>query len=332
VEWGSSDDGGLRNGVPLKDNVEPEASEVTGEGSPWPDGRDFALFLSHDIDQIHDREFFHFLASVNHIRRMLVDDEKGNAMLALKRITRLLFRPKSPLEDFETILEIEARHGFRSTFFVLAGPYWMRHGPRYRLSDRCLREICMIIRKAGGEIGIHGGLDAFNNASLYAKRRRELEAQTGTEIRGIRNHLLRFSEPETWRAINQAGFLYDATYGCSERIGSRNGMVSPFHPIDTLTGQRMKLIELPLTVMDASLFRNMGLQGKKAVETAWQTIEEVIERKGMVSLLWHNNFFNEPEYADWQMAYEVLLGRLANMNPWCATGLEIAEWWTNGNG
>jgi hypothetical protein len=46
-----------------------------------------------------------------------------------------------------------------------------------------------------------------------------------------------------------------------------------------------------------------------------------------VSLLWHNNYFNEPEYAEWQWTYERLLERLAAQNPWCAPGAEIAAWW-----
>lgn len=43
----------------------------------------------------------------------------------------------------------------------------------------------------------------------------------------------------------------------------------------------------------------------------------------MVSLLWHNNFFNEPEYWDWQMVYEKRRERRAGMKPWSAPRAEI---------
>ena len=64
-----------------------------------------------------------------------------------------------------------------------------------------------------------------------------------------------------------------------------------------------------------------------ALAAAWMAIEPLIQAGGLVTLLWHNDYFNEPEYADWQWTYEQLLARLAARNPWCATGAEIAAWW-----
>jgi hypothetical protein len=79
--------------------------------------------------------------------------------------------------------------------------------------------------------------------------------------------------------------------------------------------------------MDTTLFRYLKLEGSQALETAWDTIARVRATGGLVALLWHNNYFNEPEYRDWQLVYEILLSRLAALKPWCATGAEINRWW-----
>jgi hypothetical protein len=63
------------------------------------------------------------------------------------------------------------------------------------------------------------------------------------------------------------------------------------------------------------------------LNAAWASVQNIIQTGGLISLLWHNNYFNEPEYADWQMVYEKLLERLALLSPWCATGTEINSWW-----
>lgn len=89
----------------------------------------------------------------------------------------------------------------------------------------------------------------------------------------------------------------------------------------------LNLLELPLTVMDTTLFRYLGLSGEAALEAAWAAVGPVTKIGGLVALLWHNNFFNEPEYWDWQMVYEELLKRLSALGPWCATGQEINRWW-----
>jgi len=287
----------------------------------WPDNRPFALFLSHDVDQIHDRELFRILADLNHVRRMITQGERGNLRLALRRVARALFAPKPAEKDFGTILEIEARHGFRSTFFVLHDPYWSRHGPRYRLTCPELRRIADRIRAAGGEIGLHGGVLRLDRAEAYRESRDALRAALGVDAIGIRNHLLRFSDADTWAAQEAAGFEYDATFGLADRPGSREGRLFPFFP------EKRNILELPLTVMDVTLFRNLALDGPAALEAAWAAIEPVINAGGLVSLLWHNNYFNEPEYAEWQWTYERLLERLAAQNPWCAPGAEIAAWW-----
>lgn len=287
----------------------------------WPEGRPFALFLSHDVDQIHDRELFRVLGDLNHVRRVWTQGERGSAALALRRVARALAAPKPAEKDFATILEIEARHGFRSTFFVLHDPYWSRNGPRYRLSCPEIRRIADLVRGAGCEIGLHGGVLRLDRADGYRESREALRAALGVEPVGIRNHLLRFSGADTWAAQEAAGFRYDATFGYADRLGPREGRIAPFVP------EGRTILELPLTVMDVTLFRNLGLAGEAALAAAWQAIEPVAQAGGLVTLLWHNNYFNEPEYRDWQWVYEQLLERLAALKPWCATGAEIDRHW-----
>jgi peptidoglycan/xylan/chitin deacetylase (PgdA/CDA1 family) len=292
----------------------------------WPQGAPFALFLSHDIDQIHDRELFRVLADLNHIRRMLTQGESGHLGLAAARVVRSLFRPKPTGSDVRVLLEIEARHGFKSTFFILHDPYWSRQGPRYRLGSPGLARIVAMVKAAGGEIGVHGGYYRFNNPVAYQVSLELVGKTFSTPVVGIRNHLLRFSYPETWRAQAAAGYRYDASFGWPDRLGARDGCETPFQPLDPATGRTLDLTVLPLTVMDVTLFRHLRLGGEAALAAAWAAIEPIIARGGLVSLLWHNNYFDEPEYLDWQWVYAQLLARLAALRPWCSTGAEIDAW------
>ncbi len=292
----------------------------------WPDEAPFALFLSHDVDQIYDRELFRILADLNHIRRIFTQGERGDLRRAASRVLRALFKPKATGDDVRVLLDIEAGYGFPSTFFVLHDPYWSRQGPRYRLDSPGLRRIVEMVKAAGGEIGVHGGYYRFNDATAYHESLDLIGRMFTTEVVGIRNHLLRLSFPETWLAQEAAGFRYDATFGWPDRPGARDDRFFPFRPVDPATGRELDLTVLPLTVMDGTLFRHLRSSGRDALELAWAAIEPVIERGGLVSLLWHNNYFDEPEYRDWQWVYEQLLERLAALRPWCATGAAIDDW------
>ncbi len=285
------------------------------------------MFLSHDVDQIHDRELFRVLADVNHIKRRIIKGEPGNVLLAGRRVARALLCPKRALKDFETLLEMEGRHGFRSTFFLLHDKYWARNGARYTFQCRAIQEIVKLILGAGAELGLHGGYYRFNNVQLYRESRDAVEKAFGVRPRGIRNHLLRFSYPETWRAQSEAGFGYDATYGFPEELGPRGGWPFPFQTFDGNRGNALDLIALPITVMDVTVFRYLRLEGAAAWEAVRRAMHSVIGAGGLVSLLWHNNYFNEPEYQQWQEVYKTALHEAVALDPWCATGSEISEWW-----
>lgn len=293
----------------------------------WPEDRPFALLLSHDIDQIHDRELWRVLADINHIRRVVTQGEPGNVVLAARRVARALFRPKPATKDFDTILGIEGRHGFRSTFFVLHDRYWARQGARFSIYDPKIGAIVSRAKAAGCEVAVHGGYYRFNNAALYRQSREDIGRVFGGRPVGIRNHLLRFTYPETWRAHAEAGFQYDATYGYKSRPGPRSGLALPFFAYDRERQEQLDLVVLPLTVMDTTIYRYLRLQGEAALEFTWSLVERYAKYGGLVTLLWHGNFFNEPEYWDWQMVYEELLDRLAALKSWCAPGAEISAWW-----
>ncbi len=306
-----------------------EASALTHrtQTSAWPDGRPFALFLSHDIDQIHDRELFRILADINHIRRLLLNHERGSLGHAARRVMRALTRPKCAEADFQTILDLEGRHSFRSTWFLLHDHYWARHGSRYSFVCPEIQAICRRLLAAKGELGIHGGYYRFNNPVLYRDSIDAVEQHFGVRPAGIRNHLLRFSVPDTWRAQQQAGLVYDATYAQPRHLGPLENHHFPFYAYDPQPGHPINILEFPITIMDATVFRYHQLSGQAALDAAWSAIAPTIAAGGLVSLLWHNNYFNEPEYRDWQMVYEKLLEKLALRNPWCATGKEINDWW-----
>ena len=130
----------------------PPPNPSKASDGTWPGGAKFALFLSHDIDKIFDREPFYVLAALNHVRRLILRGEGHRVGLALRRLARALFAPKPPELDFQTILDLEARYGFRSTFFVLHDSRRGRRGPRQRgnkCPDSRLRPVRLISCRAG---------------------------------------------------------------------------------------------------------------------------------------------------------------------------------------
>ena len=311
-------------------DVTPSTCQLDANGKSrnmWPNGAPFALFLSHDVDQVYDRGFYRTLGDINHFQRLLRGKDYGNKAACWRRMGRSLLHPKGWRRQFERILTIESAYGWRSTFFFLEGNRWSRYGARYALEDPPIRELAALLINADCEIGVHGGYHDFNRAAGYRRSSERLESAFGIKPVGIRNHFLKFSYPETWQAQAEGGFLYDATFGMSDRPGFRDELMQPFIPENPQSGAPIDIVVLPLTVMDFTLFQTLGLGQEEALDALDSLLEQAKDAGGLLSLLWHNNYFDEPEYRIWEEVYAEFLRRISTCKPYCGTGAEIARWW-----
>lgn len=293
----------------------------------WPHGRPMAAVLTHDVDLIYDRELFRVLANLNRLRRLWFGQERGQKGACLHRLARSLLHPKNPGKDIRRLRALERRYGFPSTFFLLEDRYWARHGARYRWEDPVVRRIAAELAEEGCELGIHGSYYDFSDSNFLRRQRERFESIFGVTAAGIRNHYLRFNGVCTWEAQENAGFAYDSTYGFNKIAGTRGGLALPFFPHDPANNLHIDVLELPLTIMDTTVFGWMGLDAQKAAEMVQSHIEDLVRSGGMGVFVWHNNYFDEPEYYEYEEVYGVLLSALYEAKAWVTTGEGLQSWW-----
>lgn len=308
-----------------------QAAEQTGtpicRKARWPKAAPFALFLSHDVDQIHDRELFRWLGDINHLRRHGLGRERGDGGACLRRILRPLMHPADPYDQFAAIRRIEGKHGWKSTFFLLEDKYWARMGGRFRWTDPAFARISRFLLEDACELGIHGSAYSHAEPDWWQQTARRFSELYGRPALGARNHYLKLQTPQTWMGQSRAGLRYDSTLGFPNQLGAPRGFCFPFQALAASGSERPRLIELPLSIMDQTLFRYLNLDGEGAFQQARDCLSRIIGIGGLAVLLWHNNFFHEEEYGEWEQTYERLLDWLAPHHPWVARGCDIAAWW-----
>lgn len=284
--------------------------------SDWPDGKKFALCLTHDIDRVHKSWWhcaYYFLKTQDtyHIK----------SLFTRKR--------EMPYWNFETIMSIEQKYGVYSTFFFLdeskktnifnPSTYKLTFG-NYKINDPKIVEIIKKLDSGGWEIGVHGSYDSYLSKDLLIKEKATLEKILGKHVLGVRQHYLNLNIPRTWAIQKEVGFKYDASFGYRDKVNFREGKDIPFKPIGD------GFLEIPLTIMDGPLF-----ESSKNIEDAWQKCQELIdysEKTGaLLTVLWHNNRFNEKEYPGQTWLYEKIILECQKRGAWVATGKEICDWW-----
>ena len=278
----------------------------------YPNNKKFAVVLSHDVDLV--RPSWKYYAY-----HLLKKPKIGLDLL----ITR-----KNPYNTFEKIIELEKKFGAKSTFFFMAVDEDPT-GVRYRIEN--LKGTLRMILDEGFEIGLHGSYTAYKNLNQLKKEKERLEKVIGENVLGYRNHYLRFKIPETWKLLEKAGFKYDSTIGYNDLAGFRGGVPYPFYGFDPNGDETFKVLEIPLNVMDGTLFEYMHLSVDKAFELVKKLMGIVEKYHGVLTLNWHNDKFDDIYWKCYEELYIKILKEAKKRNAWLTNGIEIAEWWVNEN-
>lgn len=307
-----------------KDVLKPRVSEyLTNKGYKidYQDNKKFAIFLSHDVDDI--------FISEKQIIRSLVPLPVNRDMTGLKKFLISHLRKQNPYINFKKIIQLEKKYDVCSTFYFFATEKDIL-GNKYKIEN--LYEEIKYILDMDCEIGLHTGYYSYDKLDMIKTERKKLEEIIGKQIIGIRNHLLRFKIPFSWELLSKAGFKYDSSLGYHDMIGFRNGMCHPFRPFNLNNNKSIDIIEIPLCIGDIALFSYM----KKTADESWEYIKKIIDNVekcgGVLGILWHNWFFSFPvSYCgifgkEWTSLYEKILNYCSLKKAWITTGEQIYDY------
>ncbi|RLI52278.1 MAG: hypothetical protein DRP09_18320, partial [Candidatus Thorarchaeota archaeon] len=96
-----------------------------------------------------------------------------------------------------------------------------------------------------------------------------------------------------------------------------------FKPFNLFTNKEIDILEIPLTVMDCTLFNYMKLDYEKAWEIIKILINIVEKYRGVITILWHNTYMIDEKVK----FYEKILKYCYGKNAWMTSGGEIWRWW-----
>jgi len=306
----------------LKKAFEPEVSRYLVEHGmkiEFPENKTFAVCLTHDVDDIYP-PLSHMLLSSAHCLRNL--NFQGSAAQFLWKFRGL---EHSPYFNLSEIMDLEESFGAKSSFYFIAAE---ADPIRFRYDIEDIGHHLGEVSDRGWEVGLHGGYYSFDNLEAIKKEKKRLEVVLGKKVLGFRNHYLRFKTPDSWEILADANFMYDSTFGHSNSAGFRNGMCHPFRPYNLKEDREIRILEIPLVIMDVALFAT-----SKSFEEAWECTKKLIDvtakLNGVITLLWHNFVFGCSFRRDWVRLYEKVLQYCSERGAWMTSGEEIYRWWEN---
>jgi len=304
-----------------------------------PEGHDFIVCLTHDVDHPSVRQHKWDHTSFGFLFRAVVG--------SLERFVRRRLPARDVLRNWAAVLKLPLVHlrlvndfwyefadrylqlenGRPSTFFVI--PFKDQPGTSHSGSPSKLRavrygarDIADNIQKlsnGGCEIGLHG-IDAWHDSCRGRSELDEIRNLTGAPETGVRMHWLYYGEHSAAN-LEKAGAAYDSTIGFNNAVGYRAGTTQVYRPLGA-----SQLLELPLHVMDTALFYRAYLDLSSAeAETRLRKMEDNVGYfGGILTVNWHDRSL-APERL-WGGAYRNLIDRLESRGAWFATAGQAVAW------
>jgi peptidoglycan/xylan/chitin deacetylase (PgdA/CDA1 family) len=268
-----------------------------------PAGARFALVLSHDVDHLGLREHLvdGFLLRyvgglvrkdlLRRFRPLTLLDRLGGVAQAAFGHDRWDVVPE--------LLEAERRAGVKATWFVA-----VRRGMGINYGPEALQEALRRIDDAGHDIGLHG--QSPDDPASLAGEVEQLSSWLRRPVTGLRMHYLRLSKA-TLDGMQRGGIRYDST------VFERRLLHPDLHPLGGPRLMRDGLLEIPLHVMDSTLFSatGLGLDAAEARRYCRRLADRAAEKgKALVLNLHPNNYSRQlPEARAW---FDALLGDLTS--------------------
>jgi peptidoglycan/xylan/chitin deacetylase (PgdA/CDA1 family) len=303
-----------------------EQRQRLGSDEPlWPQGKPFAMYLSHDIDKVTNPQTY------QQVLRATPDKGRLKRQVWFRNLKGRYPAAPDVADTIEEALRIEDKHGVVSSWFFTDYPvtkseefdcvYLPQDPCRYRGKVCTIKDMMVDLSARGHDVGLHGSYWSARQPGMLRTQRESLERSTGLSIRTTRQHWLHFDIDLTPRLQAEAGLTVDATLGFNRHLGFRAGTSLPFF------WPGLDLLEVPLVIQDVAVFSPaaMELDLEMANRVCAQLIDEVAAVGGCVGVLLHPEQFPLiPGLGAW---YDRLIGLALEKGAWVTSLAGIEKWW-----
>ncbi len=304
-------------------------------GSLWPQGKPFAVCLTHDVDQLQTYMWIERWRSLRYHRDAPGREKLFTLLSAAKETVRyIVSRGKQATPPLEQWMEAEDRHGFRSSFMFfgapLSSPSWedafYRHGDRvdFRGKRISIADLIRTVAQEGWDVGLHGSCRSHRDANILATEKARLETLIGQPVTSTRQHHLLYDIRQTPHVHVEAGLQTDSTLGSNTNTEFRCGTCLPFLMYDLQKDQALPLLQVPLVIQDCPLAETMAGDEELMFGRCLELMDRVAAVGGVLTLLWHNQHCrNSVEFR----VYERVLAEAARRNAWGCSLQQMDQWW-----
>lgn len=222
--------------------------------------------------------------------------------------------------QFPVIIELESEYKASSSWNLYGGGGGFFRSlsellldPSYQVTNKNITRQLLTLLGRGNRIGLHQGFNSWKDSKRMQREKKRLEEAIGESADSCRQHWLRFSFNDTWKAQEVAGFKLDTTLGFNDRPGFRNSAALRMAAWISSEQRFSKTLEtLPMVLMDSHLFDYGQLEIDARKKVIDYYLDEIAFVGGEATVIWHHRVFHS-DYG-WGDDYRYLLEGIKSRN------------------
>ncbi len=267
----------------------------------------FSFLPTYDIDEAWSYKY------KNPVRRLgaaVKNFFKGETNLVKERRRVLSGEVPDPFDSYSWMDSLHENSGLRPYYFFLVAEKTGKYDRNILPHETALQELIKAHAKKY-DIGIHPSWQSGDDSTLLKREMELLESISEKKITASRQHFIRFTLPETYRELLNAGIRKDFSMGYGSINGFRASVASPFYWYDLEKEIKTDLLLFPFCFMDANAFFEQKLLPAEALEEMLEYRRRLKRTGGMMIIIWHNTFLGTAElFKGWKETYESFVMQL----------------------
>ncbi len=279
-----------------------------GTHHPVAIGSPFTFLPTYDIDEAYSYKHKSWWRNAGAVAKAVLG---GQWSKIRERRNVLKGKEQDPYNSYDWMDQLHGQFHLEPRYFFLVAECTGRYDRNILPKEKALRQL--IKRHAEKyKIGIHPSWQSGDNHFLIQKETAIIRQITGNSITISRQHFIRFTLPETFRYLANAGIKEDFSMGYGSINGFRASVASPFYWYDLEKEETTSLLLHPFCFMDANSFFEQKYSPQQALEEMRHYYREVKAVNGTLITLWHNTFLGtDPLFAGWREVYRQFIEEIA---------------------
>ena len=230
---------------------------------------------------------------------------------SLERIKVLTGNLKDPFDCYDWLNDLHKKYQLEPIYFFLLAE---KNGKFDKNILPHKDTMWQLIKKhtALYEIGIHPSWQSITKTSVLKSEMEWLAEMSGIKHISIsRQHYIKFSMPDTYRVLTEAGILHEYSMGYGSINGFRASVACSFFWYDLEKEVQTSLRIHPFCFMDANAYYEQNQNTAQAYEELMHYYRICKAVNGTLVTIWHNNFLGTAKQFDgWKEMYSSFIAQV----------------------